>query len=67
MLAAGAPVGAVGSTGRPTGPHLHYETRVAGPPIDPVRLLQIGADLYGLSAGTPIPQPSNTVHDTQDG
>ncbi|MFM9937489.1 MAG: M23 family metallopeptidase [Novosphingobium sp.] len=43
LVAAGDPVGtgteigAVGSTGRSTGPHLHYEVRVGGTAIDPLR------------------------------
>jgi murein DD-endopeptidase MepM/ murein hydrolase activator NlpD len=32
-------VGAVGSTGRSTGAHLHYEVRVSGRPVDPRRYL----------------------------
>ena len=38
-------VGRMGSTGRSTGPHLHYETRIDGEAVDPQRFLNAGAKL----------------------
>jgi murein DD-endopeptidase MepM/ murein hydrolase activator NlpD len=40
-------IGRVGSTGRSTGPHLHYETRVRGEAVDPQKFLRAGARLEG--------------------
>lgn len=44
----GQVVGLVGSTGRSTGPHLHYETRIDGEAVDPQKFLRAGVR---LSAG----------------
>jgi murein DD-endopeptidase MepM/ murein hydrolase activator NlpD len=43
---AGAALGRIGSTGRSTGPHLHYEVRVNDEPVDPERFLEAGADMF---------------------
>jgi murein DD-endopeptidase MepM/ murein hydrolase activator NlpD len=40
-------IGKVGSTGRSTGPHLHYETRVRGEAVDPHKFLRAGQRLEG--------------------
>jgi murein DD-endopeptidase MepM/ murein hydrolase activator NlpD len=38
----GQVVGRLGSTGRSTGPHLHYETRIDGEAVDPDKFLRAG-------------------------
>ena len=43
----GQVLGRIGSTGRSTGPHLHYETRVSGEAVDPQKFLRAGAKLAG--------------------
>ena len=40
-------LGKLGSTGRSTGPHLHYETRLKGEAVDPQKFLRAGTRLAG--------------------
>ncbi len=47
-------VGAVGSTGRVTAPHLHYEVRIGGAPVNPYRYLA-KATVYQQAATKDFP------------
>jgi murein DD-endopeptidase MepM/ murein hydrolase activator NlpD len=47
-VARGSVIGAVGSTGRSTGVHLHYEVRVANVPVDPMAYVGSGLQQVAL-------------------
>lgn len=46
-VALGAVIGRSGSTGRSTGPHLHYEVRRQGDAVDPLTFLKAGRRIAG--------------------
>jgi murein DD-endopeptidase MepM/ murein hydrolase activator NlpD len=42
-ITAGEKIGQVGSTGRTTGPHLHFEVRLDGAPVSPILAMSVAA------------------------
>jgi hypothetical protein len=56
---AGEICGRLGSTGRSTGPHLHYEVRVDGAAVDPTRFLRAGGRLPAMTLASVSQTPDS--------
>ena len=46
VVAIGTKLGTMGSTGRSTGPHLHYEIHFRGKSYDPIKFLRAGKHVH---------------------
>lgn len=60
VIARGADIGRMGSTGRSTGPHLHFEVRLDGRALDPRQFLEAKPEVIAVQNSAKARRPVNT-------